>query len=197
MISKSTLKQVKKESKLVYYLIIAFSKLVEFKQLRELGKILAESNEYIQKDWINENTSLKVKKRDDNDLNASGYDLVTWDGAMKIQGKIRVSDFHLEQTRRKSKKNENSSDSGHVAYSVGEADVYLFSRPDKEQYDCMEKWSFIAIPEFELIDPNNPKYLITSVSKKIWSKYLGNTSKVLEEEYLKIVNKRKKTLING
>jgi hypothetical protein len=195
MISEHTLNLVKKENKLVYYLIIAFFKLIELKQFRDLGKILAESNEYIQKDWINENTFLKVKKRDDSDLNGSGYDLITFDDLMRIQGKIRSGEFHLEQTRRKSKKNENSSVTGHVSYSVGEADVYLFSRPDKDEYSNLEKWSFIAIPEEVLIDPNNPEYLITNIPKKIWSKYLGCPSKVLEDEYTKIVNKHKKSLI--
>ena len=73
MISENTLKQLNKESKIVYYLVIAFLKLLESKKLRDLGKLLAESNEYIQEDWINENTNLKVKKRQDNDLNASGF----------------------------------------------------------------------------------------------------------------------------
>jgi hypothetical protein len=50
MISENTLKLIKKENKLVYYLIIAFFKLIELKKLRDLGKILAESNEYIQMD---------------------------------------------------------------------------------------------------------------------------------------------------
>jgi hypothetical protein len=193
MISEHTLSLVKKENKLAYYLIIAFFKLVESKQLRDLGKILAESNEYIQKDWINENTSLKVKKRDDNNFNASGYDLITFDGLMKIQGKIRVGTLHLEQTRRKSKKNENSSNTGHVSYSKGEADIYLFSRPDKDEYSNLEKWEFIAIPEEVLVDPNNPNYLITTIPKKIWSKYVDQPNEVLENKYNKIVNNHKKS----
>jgi hypothetical protein len=189
MISENTLKLIKKENKLVYYLIIAFFKLIELKKLRDLGKILAESNEYIQMDWINENTFLKIKKRDDNDLNGSGYDLITWDGLITIQGKIRSDKFHLEQTRRKSEKNKNSSVTGHVSYSVGEADIYLFSRPDTEDYGNIEKWSFIAIPERELIDPKNPNYLITSVPKKIWLNYLDKAKEVLESEYNKKVNR--------
>jgi hypothetical protein len=198
MISENTLKQLNKESKIVYYLVIAFLKLLESKKLRDLGKLLAESNEYIQEDWINENTNLKVKKRQDNDLNASGFDLTTFDEIMTIQGKIRVGTMHLEQTRRKSTKNEDSSDTGQVAYSVGEADVYLFSRPDKDEYGNIDKWSFIAIPQRDLIDLKNPKYLITNIPKKIWGKYVGNTKETLESEYLKIlVNKHKNIIING
>lgn len=197
MISENTLKQLKKESKIIYYLVIAFLKLLDTKKLRDLGKLLAESNEYIQEDWINENTNLKVKKRQDDDLNASGFDLTTFDGLMKIQGKIRVDAIHLEQTRRKSKKNGDSSDTGHVAYSIGEADVYLFSRPDKDEYGNLNKWSFIAIPERELINPKNPQYLIPKVPKKIWGKYLGIAKETLESEYVKIlVNKHKNITIN-
>jgi len=197
MISNNVLEQVKKEGKIEYYLIMALHKLLEQKQIRDLGKILAESNELIQMDWINNNTSLRVKKRDDKDLNASGYDLTTLDGLMTIQGKIRVSDIHLEQTRRKSKKNKDSSDTGHVAYSVGEADIYLFSRPNIDNYGDLYKWSYIAIPEYDLIDSKNPNYLITRVPKKIWSKYVGKAEKVLQETYEKKVNEYKKLLINS
>jgi hypothetical protein len=197
MISKTTLSQVKKESKLVYYLIITFNKLLDKKAVRDLGKILAEANEYILMDWINENTLLEVNKRDDNDLNASGYDLITLDKLMKIQGKIRVDSMHLEQTRRKSIKNKDSSDTGHVAYSVGEADVYLISRPNRDDYANLGKWCYIAIPEEALIDPKNPNFLITSIPKKIWSKYVGITEQVLTEVYNKLVNKHEKILINS
>jgi hypothetical protein len=194
MISEKTLNQVKKESKIIYYLIIAFISLIKNKQIRDIGKILAESNEYIQRDWINENTKLNVKKRDDSDNNGTGYDLISNDEVLTIQGKLRAKELHLENTRRKSKKNYNSSDTGHVAYSVGEADLYLFSRPNISNYENVDKWSFIAIPESELIDKNNPNYLVTRVPKTIWSKYLNNSIEVIEKEY---VNKVKKTSLIG
>ena len=102
---------------------------------------------------------------------------------LKIQVKLRATDIHLEQTRRKSKKNKNSSDTGHVRYSVGEADVYLFSRPNIEDYLNIGRWGYIAIPERWLIDKNNPKYLVPRVNKSIWENFVGRSKEILEEEY--------------
>ena len=102
----------------VYYLRESQESLSKDINLRDLGKLFADANEHIQKDWINENTKLDVEVRDDfdDDANASGYDLHTIDGVLKIQSKLRAKILNLEQTRRKSKKNENSSDTGHVRY---------------------------------------------------------------------------------
>ena len=56
---------VKMNRKIQKYFSIALNSLVEEKNWRDLGKIMAEPNEYIQRDWINDNTSLEVIKRDD------------------------------------------------------------------------------------------------------------------------------------
>ena len=174
----------------VYYLWKSQKDLAKNTELRDLGKLFADPNEHIQCDWINENTSLEVVKREDfnSDANASGYDLISTDNILKIQSKLRATNIHLEQTRRKSLKNENSSDTGHVRYSVGEADVYVFSRPDVADYLNINKWDYIAIPESVLIDPKNPSYLIPRVPKGIWKNYVGKAKEILETEYL---NKRK------
>lgn len=178
----------------LYYLWLSQKDLAKNTELRDLGKLFADPNEHIQKDWINENTKLNVVKRDDfnSDANASGYDLITTDNILKIQSKLRATDIHLEQTRRKSAKNKNSSDTGHVRYSVGEADIYVFSRPDVNDYLNINKWEYIAIPESALIDPKNPKYLRPRVPKSIWKNYVGNTKETLEKEYL-----NKKRQLNG
>jgi hypothetical protein len=183
---KEVFEYLKKNQKSVYYLWKSQKDLSKNIELRDLGKLFADANEHIQADWINENTTLNVVKRDDFNLdsNASGYDLITHDSILKIQSKLRATSIHLEQTRRKSEKNEFSSDTGHVRYSVGEADVYLFSRPDINDYLNIEKWNYIAIPESALIDPLNPKYLLPRVPKGIWKKYVGKTKEILENEYL-------------
>ena len=169
----------------LYYMNEAWVNLMKNGDLRDLGKIFAEPNEYIQRDWINKNTKLNVIKRCDYNLDpdASGYDLHTEDGVLKIQSKLRASDIHLEQTRRKSKKNMNSSDTGHVRYSIGEADVYIFSRPDTSDYGNLALWKYIVIPEDVLKDPKNPKYLLPRVPKKIWKNYIGKAIKTLESIY--------------
>tara|TARA_R100001377_G_scaffold83875_1_gene66214 strand:+ start:28 stop:600 length:573 start_codon:yes stop_codon:yes gene_type:complete len=169
----------------VYYLRESQESLSKDINLRDLGKLFADANEHIQKDWINENTKLDVEVRDDfdDDANASGYDLHTIDGVLKIQSKLRAKILNLEQTRRKSKKNENSSDTGHVRYSVGEADVYLFSRPNIEDYLNIGRWGYIAIPERYLIDKKNPEYLVPRVNKSIWINFVGRAKEILEGEY--------------
>lgn len=171
----------------LYYLSLSMNDLSLNQEYRDLGKLFANPNEYILTDWINENTTLKVIKRNDfkSDSNASGYDLITVDSKLKIQAKLRADKLHIEQTRRKSKKNNLSSDTGHVRYSVGEADVYVFSKPQIENYLDIKKWDYIVIPEWELIDPKNMGYLIPYVPKKIWGRYVGKPVETLENEYLR------------
>lgn len=191
---KQVLDYLKINNPSLYYLWLSQKDLAKNTELRDLGKLFADPNEHIQRDWINENTKLNVVKRDDfnSDANASGYDLITTDNILKIQSKLRATDIHLEQTRRKSVKNKNSSDTGHVRYSVGEADIYVFSRPNINDYLNINKWEYIAIPESALIDPKNPKYLRPRVPKSIWKEYVGNSKEILEKEYL---NKKEK--LNG
>ena len=186
MITKTeVLNWLKEYEPAVYYLRESQKFLSKDINLRDLGKLFADPNEHIQMDWINENTSLDVEMRDDfdDDANAAGYDLETTDGVLKIQSKLRAATLHLEQTRRKSIKNKNSSDTGHVTYSVGEADVYLFSRPNVKDYLNINKWDYIAIPERYLIDKDNPEYLVPRVNKSIWGKFVGLAEEILEEEY--------------
>ena len=186
---------------LVEYQEIAMKRLMQERNLRDLGKMFGDANEDVQSDWIAKNTSFTALPRSDfdDDPDASGYDLKTQNG-MLIQSKVRVKDIHLEQTRRKSAKNDgDASSTGHVSYSVDEFDVLLVSRPlgnkatkqDKyidtsrpiEEYDDVEKWDMIAIPAKELADPKRPGFLRNNCPKGIWSKYVGRTVEVLEEVY--------------
>lgn len=184
---------LKKNKPSTYYLELSQTDLIKSSNVRDLGKMFAEPNEYIQRDWINENTSLKVSKREEiqHDANASGYDLITNDLILKLQSKVRFDTFHLEQTRRKSEKNKDSSNTGHVRYSMGEADVYIFSRPKSvEGYLEIDSWDFVAIPERALEDPNLPGYLLNSVPKRIWKQFIGKAKQVLESEYQRKLNKK-------
>jgi hypothetical protein len=172
----------------VYYLALSSTNLVKNGNVRDLGKLYAEANEYIQLDWINENTNLRVIKRDefDNSGTADGWDLITSDGVLKIQSKLRFGGFHIEQTRRNTTNNSlnNRANSGYIRYAVGEADVYLFSKPKSlEKYTDIKSWDIIAIPEEDLIDLNCPGFLYRSVPKKIWVKWIGRTKDVLEQTH--------------
>jgi len=193
---------------LVEYQEIAMKRLIKEGNLRDLGKMFGDANEDVQSDWIAKNTSFTALPRSDfdDDPDASGFDLLTTTGLMRIQSKIRVDTIHLEQTRRKSSKHEgDASATGHVSYSVGEFDVLLVSRPlgnkatkrdnytdtsrPIEEYPDVEKWDMIAIPEYALYDPKRPGLLRNSVPKSIWSQYVGRAAEVLEEIYESVSNR--------
>ena len=165
-----------------YYVDIAFDTMIDSADTRELGKLLAIPNEYMQRDWINQNTSLVVHRRENAeecDGNQSGYDLLS-DGGLTINSKFRSKTIHLENTRRVSQKNiGNASRSGHVAYSLGECDVYCFTRPHSD-YRNTHAAELVAIPEVALEDPKNPGYLVRSVGKRVLNKWAGKTVQVLE-----------------
>lgn len=178
------------------YLIHAIEKMVEEKNTRDLGKLFAEPNEYIQRDWINKNTTLTVKKRDDSksDHDGAGYDLITIDGVMRIQSKLRATSLHLEQTRRNSQKNKNeSSKTGHVKYKITETDVFLISRPlgylaneSYTNYLDYTTWKYIAIPASAVEDPSTPGYCYSNIPSKIWKKYIDNAEKTLNDVYYRL-----------
>lgn len=168
------------------YFEIGLKGLLRDKNYRDLGKLFAEANEYFQQDWINQYCNFEVEKRNDfdNNADASGYDLISINGKLKIQAKLRAKTIHLEQTRRKSGKNtiaENNT--GHVRYKVDELDVVLVSRPNLDEYDNMDKWELIALPTKDIEDPKTPGYCYANVPKSIWSKYIGRSKEILEEAY--------------
>tara|TARA_B100000780_G_scaffold152476_1_gene106544 strand:+ start:42 stop:584 length:543 start_codon:yes stop_codon:yes gene_type:complete len=174
------------------YFEIGLKGLLQDKNYRDLGKFFAEPNEYFQEDWINENCSFQVEKRNDfnNNADASGYDLISIDNKLRIQSKLRARTIHLEQTRRKSGKNtiaENNT--GHVRYKLDELDVVLVSRPNLDEYENMDKWGIIALPTKDIEDPKTPGYCYANVPKKVWSKYIGRAKEVLEEVYESVSNR--------
>lgn len=173
----------------IYYIKVASDNFLKKGNVRELGKIFSEANEYVQRDWIHENTELQVVRNDDytHSNNGLNYDLITADGLLKIQCKLRFSKLHIEQTRRPTKNNSmnNRASSGYVRYAVGESDIYLFSRPKSiETYSDVKSWDIVAIPEYELWDNDNPGLLKVSVSERIFKQYLGKTRETLERQYL-------------
>ena len=164
---------------------------------RDFGKLVAPANEILQSDWINQNTNLVLVDREDEDHNESGYDLVTESG-LKIQCKFRSADLHLENTRRHSNKNQgNASRTGHTAYSLGEADVYVFTIPkDKKDRKSMLRSplgvDLLAIPERALADPDNPGFLKTRVLMPVFREFQHRAKEVLEN-----LDLRKRTEISA
>ena len=174
----------------IYYLYISSKSLIKNANVRDLSKLYAEANEFIQRDWINKNTNVSVVKREDYEHSgtASGFDLISTDGKLKIQSKLRYGGLHIEQTRRNSTKNNKATNSntGYTRYAIGEADVYLFSKPPTiESYADINSWDFIAIPESELIDKNYPGYLLSGVPKKIWTRFIWSDKTVRKNELIR------------
>ena len=180
-----------------YYLALSKEKMIQESSLIDLGKLFANPNEFIQADWINENTTLDVKRSeaDEGSNNGNGYDLITKDGKLTIQSKLRAKTLHLECTRRLNEGGKNdhaANNTGSVRYEVSEADVFIFSKPlgfdaksEISNYLEINKWEFIAIPSVDLEDPKTPGYLYTTVPKAVWGNYTGRAIEVLESEYQK------------
>jgi hypothetical protein len=171
------------------YILIAYEALISENNKRDLGKLLAESNEYIQRDWINKSQDkFSVLRRQDffesaDDINGGGFDLITTDKVLTIQSKFRGSSMHMEQTRRASEKNIDAGlINGHVRYSLGEADVYIMTIPNGD-YKNIDNWTFIAIPEIYLEDPKHKGYLYGTIPKKIINKFKNKTIETLFKCY--------------
>ena len=184
------------------YLPLALKNLIRETNTRDVGKLLALPNEYYQRDTINEmDIGIKVFHRDDmsdeanfeQDPNESGYDLIT-EGGVKIQSKFRATSLHLETTRRNSQKNAGAaSSSGHVAYSMGETDVFILTVPsggkpskkgrsgeDIESFLTIPEGSeLIAFPESALEDPKAPGFIRRSIPVGIYKEYKGKLKEVL------------------
>jgi hypothetical protein len=171
---------MKNEKKLSWegYAAQAHRELVETKNSREIGKFRAIASEFLQQDWINENTGLDLRRRSElpeghallEDHNESGWDMICLLTSLRVQSKYRGGNtIHLEQTRRNSNKNHGkASTSGHVVYSDDEFDVLVVTRPSEIVMEFRED-ELIVLPVEVLKDPNNPGYLYRNVPKKIWS----------------------------
>lgn len=168
------------------YVLLALHKIQKQMNTKEFGKLVQHGNEYLQRDWIESNTNIEFDERCDDDHNEAGYDHITING-LKIQSKFRSSSLHLENTRRHSVKNKGAaSKTGHTAYSVGEADVYVFTIPKNKKdkaalLNSPEGMEILAIPEYALIDPNNPGFLRTRVHAPVVKKFKGLSIQTLQD----------------
>lgn len=183
---------MKKLPKWSQFINRAHGVMIEESDTRELGKIRAIANEFVVLDYINDHTNLTVKRRadvkygdgypiEDGDKNESGYDLVSKSG-LRIQVKYRSKDLHFENTRRHSKKNKGSaSKTGHTAYSVGEFDVVVFTRPTGPADEISVSTNFLAIPACALEDKLNPGFCRPRVNKPVWTPYSGKCAETLEK----------------
>lgn len=117
--------------------------------------------------------------------NGPGFDRLLVGPKKKIQIKFRQVDgvepwsqqVHFENTRRHSKKNQNSSSqNGLVCYSITEFDyvILVLCHIKKGKRQNFANWSFSLVPIEQLKDVNNEGYCLPKVP-----------SKVISENYLK------------
>ena len=66
-----------------------------------------------------------------------------------------------------------------MQYSLGECDVFCFTRPNGN-YEDTRGWQILAIPAAELEDPKNPGFIRRSVGVGLQRKYEGRAREVLE-----------------
>jgi len=171
---------------IVDLLIRSLEEKIEEGSARDIGKILQFANEIYVREYLT-SIGMNVSKCEEDEMgNEPSWDIES-DTGLRIQAKFRggVSasgrpKLHTENTRRLSKKNQGAGGkSGHVAYSVDEFDVIVFTIPGDYNTLDTENWEVLAIPASELEDPNNPGYIGKNVSAPVMDSYRGRAEEVL------------------
>ena len=136
------------------------------KQHRDIGKVLAYVVENHVNKWISEKTGRTV-------INVVGepYDGKTDDDkpCVRNQIKFRMGVWHFETTRRNSKKNADTNSTGHVAYTKGEFDMLAIFKPSPTF--GITGSTIRCIPVSELVNPKKPDQLITNINANIRKVY--------------------------
>ena len=144
------------------------------KQHRDIGKVLANVSEIYVNKWLSEKSGRPVKS-----VIGEPYDGITDDGKpiVRNQSKFRMSDWHFETTRRNSKKNAETNATGHVAYRNNEFDIVAIFKPSSTF--GITGSTIRCIPTSALINPKKPDQLVTHISAKIRKTY-DNDAKTIE-----------------
>ena len=151
------------------------------KQHRDIGKVLAYVAEIHVNNWLTEKTGRHVKN-----VVGESYDGKTDDDkpCVRNQIKFRMDAWHFETTRRNSQKNAETNGTGHVAYKKDEFDMLAIFKPSPT---FGITGSIIrCIPVTELVNPKKPDQLITNIHAKIRKVYDSDTKteEVIKELYL-------------
>lgn len=133
--------------------------IMDKKQHRDIGKILANVSELYVNKWLSEKTGKDVKS-----VVGESYDSLLND-KIRIQIKFRMDAWHFETTRRNSKKNEDTNSTGHVAYKSDEFDLLIIFKPGPTF--GITGSSIRCIPISALINEKKPNQLVTNISSKI------------------------------
>ena len=114
----------------------------------------------------------------DTAVNIVGYDFIikNKDKFYKVQSKLRqvkgLDKYTCRVNITTSRRRDNLKD---VPYRNDDFDYLFVSLVNiKDNYECrsdINKWGFSLIPVKELIDINNPDYLVKNVSSELLNKY--------------------------
>ena len=136
------------------------------KQHRDIGKVLAYVAEIHVNKWLTEKTGRPI-------INVVGesFDGKTDDDkpCVRNQIKFRMDAWHFETTRRNSKKNEETNSTGHVAYKKDEFDMLAIFKPSPTF--GITGSTIRCIPVSALINPNKPDQLVPNINAGIRKMY--------------------------
>jgi hypothetical protein len=150
------------------------SAIMDRKQHRDIGKVLAYVSEIHVNKWLSEKSGRPVKN-----ITGESWDGVTDDDKKKVRNQIkfRMDAWHFETTRRNSAKNAETNGTGHVAYRKDEFDMVAIFKPSPT-FGITDS-TIRCIPVSALINPSKPDQLITNIPMAI-RKIYDNEEKTLE-----------------
>lgn len=136
------------------------------KQHRDIGKVLAYVAEILVNKWLTEKTGRPVKN-----VVGESYDGKTDDDkpCVRNQIKFRMDAWHFETTRRNSQKNAETNSTGHVAYKNDEFDMLAIFKPSPTF--GITGSTIRCIPVSVLVNPKKPDQLITTINANIRKVY--------------------------
>jgi hypothetical protein len=150
------------------------SAILDRKQHRDIGKVLANVAEIHVNKWLSEKSGRPIKI-----VTGESWDGITDDDkpVVRNQIKFRMDTWHFETTRRNSKKNAETNTTGHVAYRKDEFDMVAIFKPSPTF--GITGSTIRCIPVSALINPSKPDQLITNIPAAI-RKIYDNEDKTIE-----------------
>ena len=138
------------------------SAIMDRKQHRDIGKVLANVSEIYVNKWLSEKSGRPIKN-----ITGESWDGITDDDkrGVRNQIKFRMDVWHFETTRRNSAKNAETNGTGHVAYRKDEFDMVAIFKPSPTF--GITGSTIRCIPVSALINPVKPDQLVTNIPMAI------------------------------
>lgn len=153
--------------------------IMDSKQHRDIGKVLAYAAEVYVNKWLSEKSGRPIKN-----IVGQAYDGKTDDDKpfVRNQIKFRMNAWHFETTRRNSQKNAETNSTGHIAYKNDEFDMVAIFKPSSTF--GITGSTIRCIPVSALINPEKPDQLVTTINANIRKIY---DSEAKTEEVIRIL----------